>query len=428
MKYDIELLKERLLYYRRTIHANPEKGWMEYATAAFISKELVNLDYKVKRACEIMNMSSAMGLPEREEDEQAFTDALKLYSREELEPFRGNKTAVAGIIDLGKDRTVALRFDMDALPIHESRSERHIPNIDSFGSCNEGVMHSCGHDMHTAVGLGLAHLLMMNRSSLGVNIVLIFQPAEEGVRGSASIVESGFLDNVDCILAAHVWSNMPIGKIVCSQDGTSSTAKYDVIFKGKSAHAGICPEKGNNALLAAANAVVSLHSLVDKYDDRMRLNVGKIEGGSARNIIADNSKIELEFRAKSIDEISSLRDKLIACVARAAMEQACSYELVKQGGALGEKGSVQLSLRLMKFAKESKFFSDVVLRDEENRGCEDFTTMMSRVKSHGGEACFIGVGASLGERELSHHSPDFDISESVMLPLVELLFSFLLKQ
>lgn len=423
MNIDDEFLKLKLKSYRRVIHANPEKGWMEYCTASYISRELNCFGFEMKRGSELMDMSFAMGLPSEEENSVAFSKALEKYSIDELSCFEQNKTAVAGILDLDKDKTIAIRFDMDALPISESTSNEHIPFMNGFVSSNGGVMHACGHDLHVATGLGLAYLLSENINSLNVNVILVFQPAEEGVRGASTIVKSGFLDSVDCVLSTHVWSNMPVGKIVCCQNGTSSTHKFDVVFRGKSSHAGICPEKGNNALLAAALSVVGLHSLVDVFDEEQRINVGRIEGGCARNIVADNCKIELELRSKSIEKEELLKARVVDVIQSAANQQSCSFEIIKQGEAFGARGTDGISNLVENVACDSLFFSDVVFSDEINRGCEDFSTMMNFVKHRGGEACFIGIGAALCDRELSHHSCDFDVSEEVMFPVVKLLYN-----
>jgi len=420
---DEESLKSKMRLYRRLIHSNPEKGWMEYCTAVIVSRELCRLGFEVKCGAELMDMSFAMGLPSDEENNLAFSKALDKYSIDELRPFKDNRTAVAGVLNLGKEKTIAVRCDMDALPIYESTFIGHIPFKEGFSSLNKGIMHSCGHDLHVAMGLGLACLLSENMDSLQANVILVFQPAEEGVRGSATIVKSGFLDVVDCVLSTHVWSNMSVGKIVCCQNGTSSTHKFDVIFRGKSSHAGICPEKGNNALLAAATAVVDLHSLVDSFEEEVRVNVGKIEGGVARNIIADYSKLELELRSKDIDTENLLKDRAIGVIQDAAYKQSCLYEIIKQGEALGAKGTENISRIIKNVAVNSSFFNNVVLNDEVNRGCEDFSTMMNYVIDRGGEACFIGVGAALDGKEFSHHSCDFDVSEDVMLPVIKLLYN-----
>lgn len=420
-------LGRNLLKYRRHFHSNPELGWMEYTSAVYISKELESFGFSVSRGSEFMDMSFAMGLPSKEVNNVAFDRALNVFSYKELLPFKDNKTAVLASFDGGYQRTIAFRFDMDALPIVESIENSHLPFVDGFVSSNIGVMHACGHDVHMAIGLGFARLIALNREMLKSNILLIFQPAEEGVRGANVIINSGVLNGVDYILSSHVWSNMPLGKIVCSQNGTSSTHKFDVEFHGKSSHAGISPEKGNNALLAASIATVNLHSLVCEFNNVVRVNVGRIEGGTARNIVADYAKLEIEFRSQFKDVESRLVERAQEIIKEAAEGQSCSFKLVKQGESFGVKGSRELASVIRESAIEDDYFSDIVLEDEENRGCEDFTSMMGFVQENGGEACFIGLGASIIDKDFLHHSPDFDVDESIMLPTVNLLFRLLQK-
>lgn len=427
----MSVVREEIIEYtrnnRRHFHSYPEKAWMEYYTAAFICDQLQSFSFDIKTGEDIMDMSFVMGLPDKQENMSSFNRAMDFVSKEELCPFKDNKTAVAGFLNLDKEKTVAIRFDMDALPINESDSSSHIPYVKGFDSKIEGVMHSCGHDMHSALGLGLAKLLSENIDALDVNVIIIFQPAEEGVRGAASIVNSGVLDDVDYILSSHVWANIPSGKIICSQNGTSSTYKLDVIFRGKSAHAGICPEKGNNALLAAANTIVNLHALINQFDELVRVNVGKINSGKARNIVAEYAKIELEIRCKNPDTLYVLLDKVNSVVQDASKEQLCKYEIKKQGEAFGAVGSVDFALIIKEVATDIEFFNDIILEDDENRGCEDFTSMMNRVISNKGKACFIGLGASLKDKNLSHHTTDFDISEEIVGPTLQLYYDIIQK-
>lgn len=420
-------LEKLLIQYRRYFHANPELGWTEYSTVAFICRELNKLGFTLKRGKEFMNMSNAMGLPSDVINAEAFNKALKIISKEELSFYENNNTSLIATYDGGFDKTIAFRFDMDALPIKESSCFMHIPFKEKFISNNEGIMHACGHDFHMSIGLGLAHIISVNKEKLKVNIKLIFQPAEEGVRGAKVLIDSRVLDDVDYIIASHVWSNMPMGKIVCSQDGTSSTHKFNVVFRGKSAHAGICPEEGNNAVLAAAIATVKLHSLIDEFCEIVRVNVGVIEGGLSRNIIADYAKIQVEIRSqnKQVEEV--LYNRAVEVVRQASMSQNCGFEISKEGESIGAKGDLSLAKIIKDCAINNKFFNDIVIKDTKNRGCEDFTSMMNTVQARGGKACFIGIGASLNNKNLNHHSPSFDADESVMVHVVDLLYNIIQK-
>ncbi|MGZ2371432.1 amidohydrolase [Ancylomarina sp. YFZ004] len=418
-------IEQKIIAYRRCFHANPELGWLEYCTAAFIADELLDLGFEVKRGAEVMSVDNLMGLPSEQDSQLAFEKAEKIFGSEKMRKFANNATAVAGIFKCGDGPCVAIRVDMDALPILESNAKNHFPNQAGFASESRGVMHACGHDTHMAIGLGLAHYLAKYASQLKGNYILLFQPAEEGVRGAASIVKSGFLKDVDYLLAAHLWSNMPLGKVVCSQNGTVATDKLDVTFYGKAAHAGICPEKGNNAILAASNTIVALNEIQFIGEGLRRVNVGRIEGGTARNIIADRAKLEIELRADSQTGEKELLDKLEGIVKASAHKQGCSFEIKKVGEASAACGDNSLAIQIRDEANNINDFTDVILSDKQNRGSEDFTSLMKDVQARGGKASFIGVGASIHGKNLEHHTPDFDIDEAALNPTLELFFNLI---
>lgn len=420
-----ESIEKKILAYRRHFHAHPETGWLEYATAAFIADELSALGFDVKRGKEVMNDSGLMGLPSEQENQKAFAKAERIYGSEKMKPFANHCTAVAGIMDCGEGPSVAIRVDMDALPITESGDENHLPNQKGFASVYSGIMHSCAHDAHSAIGLGVAHYLVKNSEHLKGKVILLFQPAEEGVRGAAAIVKSDFLKEADYLFAAHLWSNMPFGKIVCSQNGTVATDKLDVTFLGKSAHAGICPEKGNNAVLAAANCIVGLHDIHLEGEGLARVNVGKVIGGTARNIIADQASLEMEFRAVNFERESQLLKEAEELIRHAAQLQNCSFTIQKVGEAAGAHGDTDLAEQIKSEAEKIDLFTDIVVSDEVNRGSEDFTSLMNAVQNSGGKACFMGIGASLKGKDLQHHTPDFDIDERAMQPTAELFYNLI---
>ena len=418
-------IEQKIIAYRRHFHSNPELGWLEYCTAAFIADELIDLGFDVKRGAEIMSVDTLLGLPSANDNQLAFEKSEKIFGPDKMQAFANNATAVAGILKCGDGPVVAIRVDMDALPITESNAKDHFPNQAGFASKSRGIMHSCAHDAHSAIGLGLAHYLARNSKQLNGTYILLFQPAEEGVRGAASIVKSGFLKDVDYLLAAHLWSNMPLGKVVCSQNGTAATDKLDVTFYGKAAHAGICPEKGNNAILAAANTILALNEIQFAGEGLRRVNIGRMEGGTARNIIADRAKLEIELRADSQTVENELLEKLEGIVKVSAHKQGCSFKIKKVGEASAACGDDSLAKQIRNEAENMNCFRDVILSDKLNRGSEDFTSLMKEVQAKGGKASFIGIGASLHGKNLEHHTPDFDIAEEALHPTVELFFNLI---
>lgn len=133
---------------------------------------------------------------------------------------------------------------MDALDLNEQHDDSHRPHRDHFASCNAGMMHACGHDGHTAIGLGLAHVLKQYAAQLNGVIKLIFQPAEEGTRGARAMVAAGVVDDVDYFTAIHIGTGVPAGTVVCGGDNFMATTKFDVQFSGVAAHAGGKPRTG----------------------------------------------------------------------------------------------------------------------------------------------------------------------------------------
>jgi aminobenzoyl-glutamate utilization protein A len=161
-------------------------------------------------------------------------------------------------------------------------------------------MHACGHDGHTAIGLGVASLVPTLAQNWRGKLKLIFQPAEEGCRGAKSMVAAGVLNDVDHYFATHLGISLTeTGAVACGTDHILATTKLDATFRGIAAHAGVDPHIGRNALLAAATATVQLHAIARHGAGASRINVGLLEGGSGRNVIADRAVLKLEVRGET---------------------------------------------------------------------------------------------------------------------------------
>lgn len=251
---------------------------------------------------------------------------------------RAGYTGVIAILRCGEGPTVAMRFDIDALPMTECPQDAHRPTREGFASVNPGMMHACGHDGHAAIGLGVARILMAHRDVLHGTVKLIFQPAEEGVRGAHAIVENGWLDDADALLASHV---APTGKaddgdVTVGTWGSLATTKYDVAFTGRAAHAGGFPEQGKNALLAAASAALALHAIPRHGGGQSFINVGTLRAGSGRNVVPDYALMQLEVRGETT-EINQFMMKRTEEICRgAAAMQGCACEMTVMGMAEGQ--------------------------------------------------------------------------------------------
>src|SRR5699024_1700774 len=176
--------------------------------------------------------------------------------------FKDGYTGIVATLEPGTEGpTLAYRFDMDAVEIHECEEDAHVPVQKGFRSTLDHKMHACGHDAHTSIGLTVAKVLMDKKGALSGTIKLIFQPAEEGTRGAKSMTEKGVVDDVDMFIASHIGTGVPFGHFVAANNGFLATTKLNVTYKGTAAHAGSSPEEGKNALLAAANAAINLYAI-----------------------------------------------------------------------------------------------------------------------------------------------------------------------
>ena len=325
-------------------------------------------------------------------------------------------TGVVGTIKNGKGPTKAFRFDMDALPIHESKEKSHFPAKENFNSINEGVMHACGHDVHSAVGLGVAEILSSNKGKIKGTIKLIFQPAEEGVRGAKSIVTNGILDDVDEVIGHHVM-NFKVGQISSGLSDYKATKKFDVTIQGKPAHAGGNPQDGNNALIAASTAVLNLYGISRHKDGETRINVGILNSGTGRNIIPDEAFLVAETRGSTSEISQYMYEKAKKIIKNSCSMHDCSFVIRAMGEALSGKSDEEMMKIIERTAKEIGGFE--LLDKHKSGGSEDFTYMMKKVQENGGKAVNIGVGADkIGN---GAHSHDFDINEKAIKKAVVLL-------
>ena len=290
-------LEAKLVHCRRDLHRHAETGWLEFRTSSLVARALTDLGYEVELGRQVVAENARMGVPSAEMLESNWQRALVQGGDPEfLEDVKGGYTGVVGILACGEGPTIGLRFDMDALGVMEAQEERHRPHREGFASLNEGMMHACGHDAHTAVGLGLAEVLMAHREALRGTIKLIFQPAEEGVRGAKSMVAAGVVDDVDILLGHHVRTGFCLGELECGMSGYAATHKFDVSIEGGPAHAGGRPEGGANAMLAAATAILNLYAIPRHSEGYTRINVGQMTAGTGRNVICPSAHLVCETR------------------------------------------------------------------------------------------------------------------------------------
>lgn len=408
--YLVDDIFSEMVEWRRDFHKHAESGWLEFRTSSLVAAKLETWGYEIKIGKDVIDTNARMGVPSEEVLLQHEKRALQQGANEKwLEQVKGGHTGVVGILDTNRPGpTIGLRFDMDALDLEESKDSDHLPFALGFRSVNEGMMHACGHDAHTSIGLGLAKLFSEMKEQLSGKIKLIFQPAEEGVRGAKSMVAAGVLDDVDVFIATHIGTGVPLGEIICGNNGYLSTTKIDATFSGVASHAGGKPEEGKNALLAAASAVLNLHGISRHSGGNSRVNVGVLNAGTGRNIIPSTAKLKIETRG----DTSEVNEYILANALNVLKGTAVAHQVELDIKIAGEAKSCECSKELVEFIHESiknmEEIKRVQLVSNESSGSEDATYMMEKVKSNGGLATYGVVGTTIAA---GHHNQKFDIDE-----------------
>ena len=273
----------------------------------------------------------------------------------------------------------------------ESKKPSHRPEKEGFASINPGVMHACGHDSHGAIGLGVAEVMAELKDAFSGTVKLIFQPAEEGVRGAKAMVSAGIVDDVDFLFAQHVISGWKKGEIACGLSGYFASQKFDVTIKGKPCHAGSSPQGGKNAIQAAAAAILNLYAIPRHSDGPTRINVGKLTAGTSRNIICPEAYMAIETRGANNKLNDYMYENAVRVLKGAAKMYDCELKIKAMGSARTAESNEELKERVEKVAKKIGGFSFVT--PQAKGGCEDYTYMMERVQEKGGLATHIGIGA-----------------------------------
>jgi len=362
----------RLVEIRRHIHAHPELSGQEYQTAAFVAGVL-----------------SANGL----------------HVEEGI-----GKTGVIGELQgtQPSDRILAIRTDMDALPIQERTSLEYASRI-------EGVMHACGHDIHTTVGLGTAMVLSQIAPELGGKVRFLFQPAEEIAQGANWMVQDGVMNNVAAILGLHVFPSIPAGSVGIRYGALTAAAdNLEIIIIGESGH-GARPHEAIDAIWIAAQVITSLQQAISRTQNPLRpvvLSIGQINGGRAPNVIAD--KVQLLGTVRSLHP--ETRDKLPQwienIVANVCNSYNAKYQVNYHQGVPSVQNDNALTQLLQSSAEEAWSNDRVQILPEPSLGAEDFSVYLEHAP---GSMFRLGVGYE--ERMINHplHHPQFEVDESAII-------------
>lgn len=360
-----------MVAWRRHIHAHPELSGQEYETRAFILQQLQQLGIAA----------------------QTFTDHAGIIGT-----IHGNAPG----------KTIALRADMDALPITEE-------NTVDYRSQTPGVMHACGHDSHVAILLGTAASLQRSRQQWSGTVKLLFQPAEEDAPagGAPKMIASGALANVDAIFGLHVWPELPYGKISINRGPMmASSDRLTLTLNGSSAHAGM-PQHGIDAVMMAADVLTALSRIVHRRLDPREIAtiaIGTIHGGERYNVVAQQVELAGTVRCLSEAVRQQIPEQIKQMVTGICQGYGGSYELNYQWGYPSLCNSVEEASMVILTASRL-LPPECVLTDlKPALGAEDFAFYLQKVP---GAFFFLGCGAE-GEAIRPLHNSRFNLDERAM--------------
>lgn len=425
-----ELLNQKLLSYtpdllrmRRDFHQFPEPGWCEFRTTSMIVRTLTGLGYDVLTGPDVCRADSRMGLPSEEVLESHYRRALSQGAIPEYaRKARSGFTGAIGILHCGDGPVIALRFDIDALPITEDRHPSHFPYQEGFSSRNPGFMHACGHDGHTAVGLTVARIFTELKPYFSGTIKLIFQPAEEGVRGARSIAENGHLDDVNYLIGSHIFPYRDDQEHVGVSTGpTLATTKLNAVFSGLSSHAAL-PEKGHNAMLAMASAILNLHAIPRHSAGPSQINVGTAHAGSGRNVICDRAVLELEVRGCNTEVNQYMEHYAKNVLQSCASMHSCSCDIETVGSAPSVINDPDMITLLQ--ATSDLLHLHMRTPDLTASFSEDFSYLSEAVQAHSGKSLFF---YTLTRTSAPGHNPDFDFNEEALPTAVQVFCSLVYR-
>lgn len=405
-------LTTQLTAWRRDFHRFAETGWTEFRTTSAIITVLRDLGWDTVYGPELHDPDARLGVPSAEVLAVERERAVAQGADPELVAAMGDGfTGVLGVLETGRPGpVVCFRFDIDSNDLIELADDSHRPFAEGFASVNDGAMHGCGHDGHAAIGLGLATSLTRAQDELTGTVKIIFQPAEEGVRGAHSIVAAGWFDDVDLFVATHLKSDDEKGNVLTGSDGYLASTKLDATFSGVGAHAGGDPERGKNALLAAASATLNLHAIPRHSAGASRINVGTFHAGEGRNVVPRAASLRLETRGETSSINSYVEDRARDVIAGAAR----MYDIDASVTVVGKAYQESPSPKLLPYIRTCFEGVDGVAEIHDSGGLggsEDATAMMKRVKERGGLATYVQIGM---DTSWGHHTERFDVDEDML--------------
>lgn len=403
---------------RRKFHRFPEIGFTEYITTYEIYETLKDTDFDLHIGEDVLLASSRVGMPSKETMDYAYQRAVEYGVPESfLSKIKDGMTGLVATIDTNKPGPhFAARFDIDGLPITEATDQTHIPKSAGFISKHQGEMHACGHDGHITIGLNLVKYINDHQDELKGRFTIIFQPAEESVKGAKSVVDKGWLDDADYFFSLHLGiRKLPVGTVSLSTTDFLATTKFDAHFTGKSAHAGVEPNEGNNSLLAASTAALNLSAIPRHRDGATRINPGILTAGSGRNVVANQAFMEVETRGETTELNEYMFNKAVKVIKSSADMYDNDVDIDVVGQAVNAECSRELIDKIRETVENIDSVTD--LKDALPLGAsEDVTLMLDRVQEKGGLSTYMLFPFDF---KYGHHHPSFDLDESVLPIAVE---------
>ena len=368
-----QAIADEIIRLRRDIHAHPELSFQEFRTAGLVADMLNELNIDVQTGV--------------------------------------GRTGVVGQIGSGEGPTIAIRADMDALPIDES-------NDVAYKSKNAGVMHACGHDAHTAILLGAAKLLREDflEGNWQGNVRFLFQPSEEnydehGISGATAMIDDHALENVDAVIALHVSSNRPSGDLYF-HDGYSlaNVDSFEAWVRGDGGH-GAYPHTGADPLYMLGPILTTLYGIPSRRINPLRpcvVSLGQINGGTASNVIPNEVYLQGTIRSYHDDVREQLWQEIENCFKLSEM-MGGSYEFKLKKGYPSMFNNAEVN-NWMRSVTSDLVGQDAVVNHEYGMGAEDFAYMTRKAKG----AMFMLGAATKDGIARNHHTDIFDIDEDVL--------------
>ena len=381
LKSDIDEIVPDIVALRRDLHEHPELAFEEVRTSGIVAQRL-----------------RALGLDVR-------TGVAK--------------TGVVGLLRGGKGgpgaKTISIRADMDALPVYEM-------NEIDYRSTVDGKMHACGHDGHTSIALAVADILSKRRDELNGNVKFVFQPAEEQVGGAEPMVKEGAMEGVDGVIGLHLISNYPLGRVgVRSGPVFASADKLVITVRGKGGHAAM-PEESVDPIVIAAYIITALQTLISRETSPFSpavITIGKVQAGSAFNIIPEKAELHGTMRAFSREHREKLLRRIgeLASGVASAMGGSCDVQVFDGcPPCVNEEAMTEL---VQKAAVEAVGEQAVdTSEDVMTTGSDDMAYFLAAVPG-----CYFIVGANNPAKGANypHHHPRFNIDEDALPVAVEVL-------